>query len=97
MRYPASVLATLLLISCSESRLEQSDGEPLYQVDTMVLEADDQVRLCLGGVMDSLPPQCEGVPVIGWSWEDVEGEESSGGVSWGEYHVVGTYDGSNSH
>jgi hypothetical protein len=94
VRYPASVLTALLLISCSEAHLERGNGEPLYQADTMVLEAEGQVRLCLGGVMESLPPQCDGVPVIGWSWDEVEGENESGGVTWGEYHVVGTYDGS---
>ncbi|MGI8615839.1 MAG: hypothetical protein ACR2L4_03510 [Actinomycetota bacterium] len=32
--------------------------------------------------------------VHGWSWNDVDGEETASGVTWGEFHVVGTYDGS---
>lgn len=49
--------------------------------------------LCLGGVADSLPPQCAGVSLAGWDWEAVDGEERSDGTRWGDYHIVGTYDG----
>ena len=66
----------------------------LYQGDGMVLEAKDRgPELCLGGVLDSLPPQCSGVPLLGWDWATVEGEERAGGTTWGSYHVVGRYDG----
>lgn len=68
-------------------------GEPRYEATTTVLEDADGPELCLGGVLDSLPPQCGGVPVDGWSWADVDGEESVGGTTWGEFQVVGTYDG----
>jgi hypothetical protein len=44
-------------------------------------------------VLDSLPPQCHGLPVVGWDWDAVDGEESAGAVRWGEWHVTGTYDG----
>jgi hypothetical protein len=50
--------------------------------------------LCLGGGLDSLPPQCGDVPISNWDWDQVDGEERLSGVTWGEYHVVGTYDGS---
>ncbi|MGH3011465.1 MAG: hypothetical protein ACRDMY_06450, partial [Gaiellaceae bacterium] len=50
-------------------------------------------ELCLGGVADSLPPQCGGVPIANWDWDAVEGEESASGTTWGDFHVVGTYDG----
>jgi hypothetical protein len=49
--------------------------------------------LCLGVVALSLPPHCGDVPVKGWSWDAVEGEESMSGTRWGQYHVVGRYDG----
>lgn len=65
-----------------------------YQTDSMVL--DDPGRppvLCLGGVADSLPPQCDGIPIADWDWEAVDGEQSAAGSTWGEFHVVGTYDG----
>jgi len=50
-------------------------------------------QLCLGGVLTSLPPQCGGVPLAGWDWALAEGEESANGTTWGDYRVVGTFDG----
>jgi hypothetical protein len=48
--------------------------------------------LCLGMTLDSLPPQCGDVPISNWDWEEVPGEETMSGTTWGRYHVVGTYD-----
>jgi hypothetical protein len=58
-----------------------------------VLDSAGDVQLCLGGVMESYPPQCSGIPLDGWSWEGVEGSETSGETTWGAYAVYGTYDG----
>lgn len=58
-----------------------------------VLDVDGHVQLCLGAVAESYPPQCTGVPVVGWSWEGVDGSETSGGTTWGSYAVTGLYDG----
>ncbi|HEY9309976.1 MAG TPA: hypothetical protein VIP82_19420 [Microbacterium sp.] len=58
-----------------------------------VLDAAGDVQLCLGPVAESYPPQCTGIPLEGWSWDGVEGAESSGDVTWGAYAVRGTYDG----
>ncbi len=55
---------------------------------------DGQALLCPSGVMTSLPPQCEGVPVLGLDWSTVEGVETAGGVRWADFTLVGTYDGS---
>jgi hypothetical protein len=66
-------------------------GEVLGQ-GTVVDEAG-QVELCLGGIAESYPPQCGGIPMSGWTWDDVEGGESSGEVRWGAYAVQGTFDG----
>jgi hypothetical protein len=49
--------------------------------------------LCLGMVLESLPPQCGDVAIDNWDWDDVPGEERLSGTRWGEYSVVGTYDG----
>ena len=68
-------------------------AEPRYEATTTVLDDADGPELCFGGVLDSLPPQCGGIPIDGWRWGDVEGEESVGGTIWGQFHVVGTYDG----
>lgn len=40
----------------------------------------------------SLPPQGSGPDVVGWDWSAVEAESASG-TTWGEYEVVGTFDG----
>ena len=72
----------------------QPDPNGRYEANTIVLE--DQVHgpmLCLGGMLESFPPQCGDVPVAGWNWAKVKGEERAGGTTWGAYHVVGTYDG----
>jgi len=58
-----------------------------------VLDAAGDVQLCLGAVAESYPPQCTGLPLQGWTWEGVEGAESSGTTTWGAYAVRGTYDG----
>lgn len=60
----------------------------------MVLEEKDaDPVLCLSVVMDSLPPQCGGIPVAGWDWDGVSGEESAAGTTWGDFEVTGFYDG----
>jgi hypothetical protein len=61
--------------------------------NAIVLEDDDGPRLCLGMVMESYPPQCEGPSILGWDWDAVEGEESAVGTTWGEYRVRGIWDG----
>jgi len=69
------------------------DGE--VTVRTLVLDKD-RPELCLGGVDQSLPPQCGGPPIDGWDWADfAEGEDfdSASGVTWGDFVVWGSYDG----
>ena len=58
-----------------------------------VLDDGDGPELCLGGVADSLPPQCDGPPVEGWDWDVHPEHESVDGVKWGEFRVVGEWDG----
>lgn len=68
--------------------------EPRYQANAMVLQWQGQpARLCLGSILESLPPQCGDVPIPNWDWDAVEGEDRMSGTRWGEFHVVGTYDG----
>lgn len=66
------------------------DGEVVAQ--GTVLEDADGTRLCFA-VMESYPPQCQGIPLSGWTWDGVEGAETANGVSWGAYAVQGVYDG----
>ena len=66
----------------------------LYAANTTVLEDERHgPSLCLGAILQSLPPQCGDVPVTNWDWGGAQGEESFRGTTWGEYHVVGTYEG----
>src|SRR5919109_1877967 len=54
--------------------------------------APHEPMLCLGAVLESLPPQCGDVPITNWNWDDVAGEERRSDTVWGSYHVVGTLD-----
>lgn len=48
-------------------------------------------QLC-GSVAESLPPQCDGIDLVGWDWGFADGSfEERGGVRWGEYVVTGVY------
>lgn len=57
------------------------------------MDVGGEAQLCLGPVAESYPPQCTGIPLEGWSWDGVEGSESSGDARWGAYAVHGRYDG----
>ena len=73
---------------------DPADPQQRYEATGTVLEGGGHgPELCLGGVAESLPPQCSGLPIVGWDWSAVEGEQSASGTTWGEYDVVGSYDG----
>lgn len=58
-----------------------------------VLDDGDGAELCLGGVAESLPPQCGGPALVGWNWDEHDGAyEEWNGVRWGDFVVTGTYD-----
>lgn len=64
-----------------------------YAVNATVLERPGSgPELCVGGVLDSLPPQCSGAAIVEWDWTTAPGAQTVRGVTWGEFHVVGTYD-----
>jgi hypothetical protein len=51
-------------------------------------------ELCLGAVAESYPPQCSGLPIVGWDWSKVAGQfEKSGDTRWGSFVLTGTFDG----
>jgi hypothetical protein len=91
-------LALLAGAACSDGERvavgdAADDGPLLYEVSATVLEDATHGPMLCANIATSDPPQCGNVDVIGWSWEDVDGEESRGGTTWGDYHVVGTWDG----
>ncbi|MEU6410935.1 hypothetical protein [Microbispora sp. NPDC046933] len=63
-----------------------------YQADGTVLSDSWHGPQLCATVAESLPPQCGGPDIVGWDWNAVE-HSAQGGVRWGEYHVVGTWDG----
>lgn len=58
-----------------------------------VLDVAGEAQLCLGGVAESYPPQCSGIPLEDWTWEGVDGSETSADTTWGSYAVYGAFDG----
>ena len=67
---------------------------PRYQASGTVLESEAHgPQFCLGDVMQSLPPQCGGLPLVGWDWDRVDNEQRAQTTTWGEYHLVGNFDG----
>lgn len=82
--------------SPSATAAPSGDGSnSLFEANATVLENDKgETNLCLGVISTSLPPQCGDLPLMNWEWNQVEGEERAGGVTWGgSYHVVGSFDG----
>lgn len=85
-----------LLGACSEGeRVDAGGGAPpdqRYEANATVLESPEHgPQLCLGSIALSLPPQCGGPDIVGWSWDAVDDEEVANGTTWGSYRVVGTY------
>lgn len=88
--------AAMLLTACGEaSEGPTADNrDQMYEATGLVLEdPKGGPELCLGIVQESLPPQCEGIPLERWQWGDVEDEENAAGTTWGTFYLVGGYDG----
>jgi hypothetical protein len=65
-----------------------------YQATGTVLQSHDHgPELCLTAMATSFPPGCRGLPITNWRWDQVEGQQTARGTTWGRYHLVGTYDG----
>lgn len=61
---------------------------------TILGKSDEPPMLCLGGVAESLPPQCDGPELQGFDWADHRGGyDEASGVRWGEFAVTGRFDG----
>ncbi|MGP3954640.1 hypothetical protein ACTWPT_01485 [Nonomuraea sp. 3N208] len=84
--------AALTITSCGTESAASPAPPPRYEASLTVLEGGGHgPQLCMA-VADSLPPQCGGPDVVGWDWSKVK-HESLRDVKWGEYRVVGTWDG----
>lgn len=84
--------ALLALTACGGG--DTTTAEPVtYAADSVtVLESPEHGPQLCSTVAESLPPQCGGPDVVGWDWSKVR-HESHGGTTWGQYRVVGTWDG----
>jgi hypothetical protein len=76
----------------------ESGTDQRYEVSATVVQGTGVAVLCLGAIAS--PSICEGspapigkLPITNWNWERVEGEQRDSDVTWGEYHLLGTYDG----
>lgn len=69
-----------------------ADGKVLGQ-GTVLQIGDAPPQFCLGAVKESSPPHCSGPEIRGWEWVGVQGGETSGDTTWGQYAVQGTWDG----
>ena len=75
------------------------DPAQRYEVVATVLESERHgPQICAGAVADSLPPQCGGPDLAGFSWALLDFEESVRGTTWADdVRLVGTYDGAVFH
>lgn len=96
----AALLSATALVSCAGGiagapTSPPGDGTQLgvsTAYHATVLDDGSGPELCLGGVMESYPPQCGGPALTGWDWSDWEGHyEEASGVRWGTFWVAGYY------
>ena len=97
----AWVAAALLAPLCAVGGAHAETPPVEYQTSATVLESTRAIvpeipahrpQLCWT-LRESLPPQCSGPDVVGWDWSAVNGERSAAGTTWGDYTLVGTFDG----
>jgi hypothetical protein len=88
----AAGVALALAAGCGGGGTPEN-GRARYRADGTVLEAPGRGAMLCFGVDMSLPPGCSGPPITNWDWNAVGGEQSAQGVTWGDYRVVGTWDG----
>lgn len=60
-----------------------------------VIEGRGDAPMACSAVLESYPPGCgAGFELHGWSWDDLTGQDTADGVTWGEYHLTATWHGS---
>ncbi|WP_116947831.1 hypothetical protein [Jiangella endophytica] len=87
-------LAVTLTACTGTDAADPPAQEPLFTGSFTVIESPQHGPRACSMVGQSYPPQCgEGFELRGWSWDTVGGEESHDGVTWGDYGLTGTWDG----
>lgn len=94
MRRALFFVAAAIVIGVVVFVVSRPSGEQRYGASGIVLESRAHgPEFCLGGILESYPPQCGGLPLVGWDWDDVDNEESASGTKWVGVYLEGTYDG----
>jgi hypothetical protein len=89
----------LVLTACAGLRGSEGDrrdqgGDGRYETFGTVLENEEHgPMLCLGAQPAVYPPMCGTIPISNWDWGTVSDEETVGDSIWGDYRLVGTFDG----
>ncbi|WP_317232446.1 hypothetical protein [Clavibacter capsici] len=92
----SALVAVLALAGCAAASGAESSMSPDELTATALVREEPGTSgptMCVGVIDTSFPPQCGGAPLVGWDWDAVDDEESAVGVIWGEYDLVGTWDG----
>jgi len=93
MRRSSLLVLLLVLISYAVYGSGSIPPPTRYEVSTTVLESPEhRPQLCLGGGATTMTQKCSGPDIVGWDWNEVDGEESVSGTTWGDFRVVGTYE-----
>lgn len=106
LRAPAALAALALLAAGCAPSTTADPAAPTAATPSTTASPDREVRLIGRGmvmnegsgpklcfnVAESYPPQCDGVALVGWRWPE-RGVERAAGSTWGDFAVVGTYDG----
>ena len=74
---------------------DRSTAGAQYETIAAVLDTTEHVpALCLGQwiVGGGMPTTCVGPVLAGWSWDLVDGEQSTAYATWAEAYVAGTWD-----
>jgi hypothetical protein len=96
----AAAMPLLLLAGCAAggpggdapAQTAAAQGRRYQTTGTVLQSRDHGPELCLTA-MAGPRPGCRGLPITNWRWDQVEGQQTAHGTTWGTYHLVGTYDG----
>ena len=99
----AAVVVMLFVVSNKSGPSPAAPTGAVYKAIGTVLEqqpGSDELgsahgpQLCVGPTRTSRPPQCGGPDIVGWDWDAAPGTVAVAGTTkWGEYLIVGTFDG----
>jgi len=95
-----AAMPLLLLAGCAASgpggdapaQTAGAQGRRYQTTGTVLQSRHHGPELCLTA-MAGPRPECGGLPITNWRWDQVQGQQTAHGTTWGTYHLVGAYDG----